>query len=126
MTYLYLNGTAVILGHNYPFFMNFRGGKGTASTLGMLFGIDFTLGLIGFFIILIVTIATDYIAIGTISLVSLFILATIYLEFGTVCLLLAIFIALQSLYKHIPNIKKIIVKEEPGLRDTLRKKAKSI
>ena len=125
MTYLYINGTGVILGHNYPFFMNFKGGKGTASTVGMLFGIDYRIGIIGFLIILIVTIVTDYIALGTISLVSFFVIATIYLNFGTVCLLLALFIALQSIYKHIPNIKKIISRNESGLRDALKRKVKS-
>jgi len=124
--YLYLNGTAVILGHNYPFFMNFKGGKGTASTVGMLFGIDYRLGIIGLLIILIVTFTTNYIALGAISLVLFFILATIYLDLGIVCILLATFIALQSIYKHIPNIKRILNKEESKLRDVLSKKAKNI
>jgi glycerol-3-phosphate acyltransferase PlsY len=122
MLNLYLNGTAVILGHNYPFFMGFRGGKGTASTLGMLFGIDYRIGIIGFLIILIVTLTSDYIALGTISLVVFFILATIYFNFGTACILLAIFIAIQSIYKHIPNLKNIKVKQESKISDFLRKK----
>lgn len=125
MLNLYLNGTGVILGHNYPFFMQFKGGKGTASTLGMLFGIDYRIGIIGFFVILIVTIATDYIAIGTMALVAFFILATAYLDFGTVCILITIFIALQSLYKHLPNFKRIRTKEESRLRDTLKRKIRA-
>jgi len=123
MSNLYLNGTGVILGHNYPFFMKFKGGKGTASTVGMLFGIDYRIGIIGFFVILLVTLTTDYIALGTMALVSFLIIATIYLDFSTVCILLAVFIALQSLYKHIPNLKKIQAKQESGLRDALKKKA---
>lgn len=123
---LYLNGTSVILGHNFPFYMKFKGGKGTASTLGMLFGIDYRLGIIGFIVILAVTVFTDFIALGTISLVIFFILATIYLGFGTACVLITIFIAIMSIYKHISNIKSILAKEEPTLRDALRKKQKSI
>ena len=38
--HLYLNGLFVILGHDYPFFMGFKGGKGTASLLGMIIAID--------------------------------------------------------------------------------------
>lgn len=119
---LYLNGTGVILGHNYPFFMRFKGGKGTASTLGMLFGIDYRVGIIGFIIILLVTVFTDYIALGTISLVLFFIGATYYLGFGTACILITVFIAAQSIYKHIPNLKRIMRKEESGLRAALKKK----
>ncbi|WFA08150.1 glycerol-3-phosphate acyltransferase [Tissierella sp. Yu-01] len=122
---LYLNGTGVILGHNYPFFMQFKGGKGTASTLGMLFGIDYRIGIIGFLIILIFTFATDYIALGTMALVSFFILATIYLDFGTACILIAVFIALQSMYKHLPNFKRIKTKEESRLRDVLKRKSRA-
>ncbi|MBC8587244.1 glycerol-3-phosphate 1-O-acyltransferase PlsY [Tissierellaceae bacterium BX21] len=125
MLNLYLNGTGVILGHNYPFFMKFKGGKGTASTLGMLFGIDYRIGIIGFLIILTVTLLTDYIALGTMSLVAFFILATIYLNFGTACTLITVFIALQSFYKHLPNIKKIISNQESRVRDALKKKSKS-
>ena len=122
---LYLNGTSVVLGHNYPFFMGFRGGKGTASTVGMLFGINIWIGIIGFFIILIITLVTDYIALGTMALVVFFIIATFYMDFGKVCLLLSIFIALQSLYKHIPNIKNIMIGKESRLRDALKKKSKA-
>src|SRR5690625_2777455 len=77
---LYLNGTSVILGHNFPFFMGFRGGKGTASNLGMLFAINLKLGILGLLVILTVTLITDYIVLGTMALVSFFILATIYFK----------------------------------------------
>lgn len=120
---LYLNGTSVILGHNYPFFMRFKGGKGTASTVGMLFGINYKLGLLGILVILCVSLFTDFIALGTISLVIFFIFATAYLGFGKACIFLAIFIALQSIYKHIPNLKRIISHEEIGIKNTLKKKA---
>ncbi|MBC8590981.1 glycerol-3-phosphate acyltransferase [Wansuia hejianensis] len=123
---LYLNGTSVILGHNYPFFMKFKGGKGTASTVGMLFGIDYRLGILGILVILIVALATDYIALGTISLVTFFILATIYKGFGSACILLAVFIALQSIYLHIPNVKRILSKDEVSIRNTLKSKKKVV
>ena len=120
--HLYLNGLFVILGHDYPFFMGFKGGKGTASLLGMIVAIDYRLGALGFLVILIVTVLTDYIALGTLSLVTFFILGTIYLDFGPLPIIIAIFIALLSLYHHIPNLKAIKNKEERGLREALRKK----
>ena len=122
---LYLNGTSVILGHNYPFFMGFKGGKGTASTVGMLFAINLQLGLIGFLVILLVTLLTDYIALGTMALVTFFVIATIYLGYGPACIILSLFIALLSAYKHLINMKRILSKTESRLRNTMKSKIKS-
>lgn len=122
---LYLNGTAVILGHNYPFFMGFKGGKGTASTVGMLLAINYKLGLLGMLVILSVTLLTDYIALGTMALVTFFVIATYFLGYGLPCILVAIFIALLSAYKHIPNMKRILSKSESRLRDTIKSKSKA-
>lgn len=75
---LYLNGLSVILGHNYPFYMGFKGGKGTASLIGMLSAIDYRIAIIGIAAIVAITLATDYIALGTISLVILFAASTFF------------------------------------------------
>ncbi|MGI6382810.1 MAG: glycerol-3-phosphate acyltransferase [Tissierellaceae bacterium] len=121
---LYLNGTSVVLGHNYPFFMGFKGGKGTASTVGMMLAINYKLGLLGILVIFLVTVLSDYIALGTMALVSFFVIATLYLGYGPQCLVLAIFLALLSAYKHLPNMKRILARQESGLRDALKRRAK--
>mgnify|MGYP001086474350 CR=1 FL=1 len=120
--YLYLNGFSVILGHNYPFYMRFKGGKGTASLIGMLAAIDIKMALIGIFTIITITLITDYIALGTISLVIMFVGTTIFFKFSTGSIYIAILIALLSIYNHIPNIIRIIEKKETGLRKTMNKR----
>lgn len=125
MFYIYLNGLFVILGHNYPFFMGFKGGKGTASLIGMLLGIDIKLGILGILIIIFVTAITDFIVFGTFTLVVFFVLATIYLDYSIGCILISLYLAVLSIYKHIPNIRRILNKEEDGLRGTIKKKAKN-
>jgi len=120
--YLYLNGFFVIVGHNHPFFMKFKGGKGTASLIGMLVAINVPMALIGILIIVAVTIVTDYIALGTIALVIYFIIATIYLKFGTGAIIISIVIAMMSIFNHLINIKRIINKEENGLRKAMKRK----
>lgn len=120
--YLYLNGFFVIVGHNHPFFMKFKGGKGTASLVGMLIAINIPMALLGILIIIIVTIATDYIALGTIALVIYFIIATVYLKLGTGAIIISIAIAMMSVFNHLKNIKRIINKEENGLRKAMKRK----
>lgn len=121
---IYLNGLFVILGHNYPFYLNFKGGKGTAPLVGLLFAINIKFGLLGILTMLIITIVTDYIPLGTIGLVILFVLGTIYFKFNIYCIFISIFVAILSVYKHIPNIKNIISHQENGLRKALNKKEK--
>jgi len=118
---LYVSGAAVVLGHNYPFFMGFKGGKGTASTVGMLFSINIVLGFLSILIILVLTIITDYIIYGTLGLLILLVWATVYFDFGLACLIISLLLSAQSIYKHIPNFKRVFRKEEKGLRETIKK-----
>lgn len=124
--FLYLNGIFVILGHDFPFFMGFKGGKGAAALLGMLIGMDYRLGILGFLVIFLVTVFTDYIALGTICLNVFLVLSAIYLKYDLGSIVVSIIIAVIGFYLHIPNIKSIKRKEEKGLREALRKKVKNI
>ncbi len=120
--FLYLNGLSVILGHNYPFYMGFRGGKGTASLIGMLSAVDYRIALIGIVAIVAITIATDYIALGTIGLVTLFVISTFFFGYSKGCIIISIILAALSIYNHRSNIINIIRKKETGLRSTMKKK----
>lgn len=123
-SYLYLNGFFVMLGHIYPFFMDFKGGKGTASFMGMLFAIDFKAALIGLTLITLVTLITDFIALGTISLTTYGIIMAVYLGYGWIPIGITVIIFLLSTYKHIPNIRRILAGQENGLRHVARVKRK--
>lgn len=119
---LYLNGLFVILGHDFPFFMGFKGGKGAASLFGMIIGIDYRLGIIGFFVIFLVTVITDYIALGTLCLNLFLVFSAIYLKLGYGPIIISLIITLIAFYLHIPNIRSIMKKEENGLRGVLKRK----
>lgn len=120
--FLYLNGLSVILGHNYPFYMGFKGGKGTASLIGMLSAIDYRIAILGIAAIVAITLTTDYIALGAISLVVLFVVSTFYFGYSKGCIVIAIILAVLSIYNHRKNIVNIIQKKETGLRSTMKKK----
>lgn len=64
LLYLY-TGTGVILGHDYPFYMNYKGGKGIAATAGMLFAFHpyFTVMCLGVFFAVFLT--THYVSLGS-------------------------------------------------------------
>jgi len=60
-------GVASVLGHIFPFYLKFKGGKGFASYFGMTLALNWKLGLALFFIVLAVTLLTDYIVVGTVT-----------------------------------------------------------
>jgi len=118
---LYLNAYSVILGHIYPFHMNFKGGKGTAALIGVLIGLNPLYGLIGILIIIIITLITDYVTIGTLALTLYVMALTLYFNMGIIPLIISISGSLLSLYYHLPNYRRILNHSEGRLSKVLKK-----
>ncbi|MFH5835930.1 glycerol-3-phosphate acyltransferase [Proteiniclasticum sp. C24MP] len=122
---LYIGGYSAILGHIYPFFMKFKGGKGTATLIGILLGMNPVYGIIAMFIIAGVTFATDYIAIGTLSLLIYVLFMTIFKDLGLWPVMITLLGGLLSIKLHIPNFKRILNGEETKLSTVLHRKKDS-
>ncbi|HAS73727.1 MAG TPA: glycerol-3-phosphate acyltransferase 1 [Clostridiales bacterium UBA8960] len=118
---LYLNGLGVILGHNFPFFMKFKGGKGTASLVGMMLGLNPFFGLGGMLILLITSLVFDYIAIGTFALVVYTIIVTVLMDAGSGPIAISVIIAFMSTFLHRKNYIRILRKEESKVSRVLGK-----
>ena len=113
-------GVAAVYGHIFPFYLKFKGGKGLASFWGMTVALNWKLGLIAAVVILLATIITDYIVIGTFSTIAL-VPAYTGLVLADWMLALVVFLASAMIfYKHWENIGRLIRKEEIGLRCAIR------
>lgn len=115
-------GVACVLGHVFPVFMKFRGGKGFASYLGMTLVLNWKLALILMVAVAVITLVADYIVFGTFTTVC-----TVPVYQGVVShnLAAALILAVASavvIWKHRENIVKILNGTEIGLRGTLSKK----
>lgn len=113
-------GVACVMGHIFPFYLKFKGGKGLASYFGMTLALNWKLGLLVAALILLATLITDYIVIGTFSTI---VFVPAYTWFTVHSLTLAAILCLVSLvifYKHRENIGRILRKEEIGLRSTMK------
>ena len=119
MNYLRVGGLFVILGHNFPFYMNFKGGKGTAALIGVMFGIDWKLGLVGWLTLMAFTLITDYIALGTLALLVVLLLNSIIFHLRPTILIVDMAIIVMSLYKHRLNFIRIKNGEEKKVRKSL-------
>lgn len=113
-------GVAAVLGHNFPFYLNFKGGKGTASFVGLTLALNWKLALAILVILVLATIITDYIVIGTFSII---VTVPAYMGIFAHNLVLMAIICIASFaifFKHWENIGRLIRKEEIGLRSTIR------
>lgn len=121
MFLVYITIFSVIIGHNYPITMKFRGGKGTASLVGALLAIDWKVAVIGIGVLLLFTFITDYLVIGVLFMYLSF-LTTTYLFFSIKPAMVVMILTILSFLKHMENYKRIRNKEETKLSSMYRKK----
>ena len=121
LEYMVLAGTAVILGHIYPFFMKFRGGKGIAFYLGVLLSININIGLLACGLLIFITIITDYVAIGSILLYITIPIIIYYQDYSFIILGCSLLLLFVGIFKHIINVQRIINGKEKGLKSVIYK-----
>ncbi|MDD5492819.1 MAG: glycerol-3-phosphate 1-O-acyltransferase PlsY [bacterium] len=108
-----LAGLAAICGHNWTIFLNFKGGKGVATSTGVLLTLAPAATLAGFFVFVLAVTITRYISLGSIIAASAVPLLVWYLNPGKPELFyFVLVIAILIDLKHIPNIKRLCKHEE--------------
>lgn len=113
-------GVASVLGHIFPFYLKFKGGKGFASYFGMTLALNWKLGVALFFIVLAVTFLTDYIVVGTVT-TTLSVPAYLGVtgrDWVLPCILLVASAVIW--YKHRENFVRILNGTEIGLMSAFK------
>ena len=102
-------GLAVVLGHNWPCFFQFKGGKGVASTLAVML-MTFPLPAFICYVVAIALIAaTKYVSLGSITLAALFavlVIATNWANWLVICWVVAI--SGLMIWRHRANIGRLL------------------
>ncbi len=109
-------GAAAVIGHDFPFWMKFKGGKGLAPFMGVILFYDWRIFLAFVVIITAIILITDYIVIGTFTVTAFMPLYEIFIKKDLA--LAAIFLVLAGLiwFMHRENMKRIIKGTEIGFR----------
>lgn len=117
VTGMYLAGAMVIIGHNWPVFLNFKGGKGVATTIGVMIIASPFVTMICFVLGLVVIIATRTVSLGSIIGMAMAPLAAgIFVRpFNMSLFIFCLFIGTMAIYRHKENIKRILNGKENKL-----------
>ena len=102
-----LAGLACVYGHIFPFYLKFKGGKGTAAFVGMSFATHWFLGVTAVVLILVCTLITRYIVVGTVSTVIAVPVASAILFDSKVIPCLFLCATAVILFKHRKNFVRI-------------------
>ncbi len=117
-------GVAAVIGHIFPFYLKFHGGKGFAAYIGVIMGLDWKFFLVVVFLIFLVVFISDYIVAGTFSTITI---APLYFGFirqsvGVALIMFAC--SLLIFYKHRENIVNIRNGREMKVRSAFANKYK--
>jgi glycerol-3-phosphate acyltransferase PlsY len=105
-------GLGAVLGHNFPFYMQFRGGKGIACTLGLMLCIDWRVALITYVLGFILFLITKYVSLSSIVMVVLYPVFMIIfkpkLGFSGEEIILMVVLCVLAIYRHRTNIQRLL------------------
>ena len=107
---------AVVIGHTFPIFFEFRGGKGVATSLGVILLINWKIGLICLLFVVFLIAITRMVSLGSISAAVLFAVLTVFIrdsyiagiEFEFNFIIFGILLAAFVIFNHRSNLKRII------------------
>lgn len=118
-----LAGVFVIIGHTFPIFFKFKGGKGIATSLGVLLMINWQIGLICLVFALLLMALTRMVSVGSLAAAVLFPVLVLFINQNYIVaessnwsyLIFSVIIALLVFFNHRTNLKRIVTGTENKL-----------
>ncbi len=114
-----ISGVAVAIGHTYPIFFQFKGGKGVATSLGVALITNWQMGLICLVFALVIMALTRMVSLGSISASVLFPVLTLFIHEHYIAdgnyLVFGIIMAVIIVFNHRSNLKRILEGKENRL-----------
>ena len=119
---LAIAGTACLIGHCFPVFYGFKGGKGVSVGAAIAFGIDWKVGLFVLVCFAVVAVCTKRVSPSSIAACLGIIVACVVFNASTPELVMSVFGAAFVIYRHKENIKRLIAGTEPEFKAGSSKK----
>jgi len=116
--YQLLFGLAAIIGHIFPVYINFKGGKGIATILGILISLNLTAALYSCVVFLVILLLTKYVSLSSIIACFFYSIFILFVYESNIQSekIFSIFVLFLSLITHRKNILRLIKKEETKVK----------
>lgn len=108
-------GCAAVLGHNFPIWLHFKGGKGVATTLGVLFATSWPTGILAGITWLIMTLLFRYASLSSLCMLGLAPFYALFLGETRLHVLTFGLLAVLTFVRHRANIQRLIKGKEPKI-----------
>jgi len=103
----YLAGLFSIIGHTFPVYYGFKGGKGVATSLGVLLVVNPQIGGICLVFALVIMAATKWVSLGSIAAATLFPILTVFMTDNFGAKVISTIIGVLVIFNHRANIKRL-------------------
>lgn len=118
-----LSGLLAIIGHNWPVFYGFRGGKGVATTIGMFAILNFIPALYAGIVAILLIVFTRYVSLGSLIFIISTPILTYYIgHYPHSYTYIGLIVTLLSIFRHRTNISRLI----HGKENKIGQKAKNM
>lgn len=105
-------GFGAIIGHDFPFYLKFKGGKGTATTLGFLLFVNPIIATVTYVIGFITAFVSKYISLASLVMTAVFVALMVVVKMPLEQILIMAIVMILCYYQHRDNIKRLIKGEE--------------
>jgi len=108
-------GIFVVLGHNWPVFLKFKGGKGIATTIGLMIPIDPIMVLLIVAAGVTLIVITRYVSLGSVMGVLIYPIAMIATRKPLEYIIFSIILSAMAVFKHRSNLERLLKGTESKL-----------
>jgi glycerol-3-phosphate acyltransferase PlsY len=103
-----ISGGAAVIGHNWPVYFGFKGGKGALTSITVLFLIDWRISLIALIFFIFIVFITKFVSLGSILAAMIIPVLVILFKGNIELLIFSIILACMTVIKHKTNIKRLL------------------